>query len=222
VLASNARCQRTKEYRRNIMSSFVDFLEIRRLAEFIVDNEIDADAFCETILALAEKKRIHENALVDLLGDQIVLEAWFGIPGAARVAAGLGGIASAPGKWLGNKAAQGAQAIGNKVAQGASAVKGAVSNAYQGAKASVQAMGNKVAQGAQAVGNKVAQGAQAVKGAVGNAYNQAARAQAIKQVEDRVTGLYDALGALGYDRNTVDQMLVPLQQAMQQAKNPNP
>lgn len=195
------------------MKKFAEYAQTKCLAEFFVENEIDVEKFCDKVLYLAQNDKLDEDNL---------LEFWGGIPGMARNVmgkfGGLGALGGAAARGIGNAAS----AVGGAVGNAAGAVGRGIGNA-------ASAVGNTALNAGKAVTGAVGNAASAVGGAVGNAakgvantYTQgrdaAVKAQAVKQVQDRLQALYGDLAGTGLDKATVQQLLAPIQKQIQQAQ----
>jgi hypothetical protein len=157
------------------MLTFNEYKNFNDLANFIIEYNVDEDAFYKTIKKLVKKHG-------DNLSEEILSEAlpWgFGgvIPGIARGASAVGGALGGVAGDVGRAVGRGAQAVGR---------------------------------GAQAAGGAVADVARAGAERVGQHAQAAHQAQALKQVSDRLSGLQDAMLALGINQrqsqNVIDQV----------------
>ncbi len=174
------------------MQNFNQYHNVRQISEFLIERNINADVYCETVLRLAKAKKLDEQHL---------LEAWHDIFGkpvqtAARAAAGLGSLGAAGARAAGNAVGNAAQRGMNAGIAGANAVGGA---AQRGANA----IGNTAMSGANAVGGAMQRGASAVGNyandklnAAGRASNQAfdALGNAVDSGKNKVMGAANAVG----------------------------
>ena len=215
------------------MQKFSEFVQIRNLAEAIVDSGCDVEALCEGLVGIAQQKRLSE---------EVVLEAWYGkevynelfgigrgIAAAARgVGAGLGlggkvagdvGRAGLAGvDAVGQGAIDAGAAAGRGVAAGGRAIGGGLGWLGKKAMAGASAVGGAAAGAGRAVGGAAAGAGRAVGGYAKNAMDAGRRAEAVRQVNDRIKLLNGALGALGYGPQEVQQILAPLAQAVADAQ----
>lgn len=149
------------------MKSFASYAASRNLSEFIFENDINVDNFCESVLNFyAEDKSLNEQNLNELV---------------QKLARGVSGLFGGAGGMAGD-AVRGA---GGAIGSAARAVGGAISGA------------------ARAVGGA----AQAAGQYVGDKYEAGRRAEAIRQINDRVKGLESALVSLGLDKSQVSDFL---------------
>jgi hypothetical protein len=224
------------------MQKFNEFLNNKNLVEAIVDSEADVDALCNGILGLAQQGRLTEEMIVEAWYGEKLNEFWGGVPQAGRVAAGIGGgAARAAGDaaglagrglgWLGKKVMGGARsaagALGNVAKAGANAVGNVAGAGMNAANQAAGALGGAANQAAGALGGAAKAGANVLGGAANavggyakDKYQDAVKAQAQKQVKDRMDALYGDLAALGLDKNAVQQALAPLTQILQQQQQP--
>jgi hypothetical protein len=148
------------------MKGFADYATNRDLVEFIIDNNIDVEKFCESVIAMhTENENINEAVYNEFI---------------SSLARGLSGV------------------VGGALGMGKDAVVGA-KNAVVGAK-------NAVMGAAQAAGKYV-----------GDKYETGRRAEAIKQVNDRIKGLENALVSLGLDKSGVSDFLGKINAHLQNA-----
>jgi hypothetical protein len=119
------------------------------------------------------------------------------IENASRLARGAAGLGGMIGGALGS-AGRGVGAAGSSVGGGLRSAAGSVGNAISGA--------------AGAVGNAAKNAYGAAYGAVGDAgdavkssYQKHSSQQGVKQVMDRINGVYEAMKALGYDTNKLQK-----------------
>jgi hypothetical protein len=195
------------------MNKFSDFSEVKQIATFLVDNEIDVDAFCEMVLKLAENDNLTEAALYNefMMGR--------GIAAAARGLAGVGNLAAAPARWGAKKVGQAGQAVGNAAMSAGRAGMNAVNQAGQAVGNAAMSAGkagmNAVNQAGQAVGKGVMDAGRAVNSTMEHGRRQ----QAIKQGYDRIKMLYDSLEALGIPRANVSGPMGTIQMMLQTQQN---
>lgn len=178
------------------MKSFDQYAVIKDLSESIFDMDIDIDQFCENILSNIETSGI-EN----------FNEAWFGIPSAARavsgVLGGLGGMVGDAGSAIdraGTRLGQKAAGYGMQAMDKARSM-GQAAGRYLGDKY------NQASDYADRTGKAIAGAGRAAKQYAVDKYEQSARRQAVKQIEDRLHGLRDAMSALGVSSNQINSLL---------------
>jgi len=218
------------------MKQFSEFSEMKQMATFLVDNDIDVDAFCEMVLKLAENDNLTEAALYNEF-----MGMGRGIAAAARGLAGVGNLAAAPTRWGAKKVGQGYNAakqsaidagragmnkvnqFGQRVADtgraGVNAVNQFGQRVADAGRAGVDAVnqaGQRVGQGAMDAGRAVGRAGQAGMNAVNSTMEAGRRDQAIRQSYDRVKMLYDSLGALGLDRGKLSSYLQPIEMLIKQ------
>lgn len=93
---------------------------------------------------------------------------------------------------------------------------GALGDAGRAVGGAAISAAQKVGQAASAVGQKVGQAASAAGQYAGEKYAQGAKAQALKQVEDRLNGLQDAMLALGISQQNVNMTLKTIRKVVEQ------
>ena len=204
------------------MQKFSEFVQIRNLAEAIVDSGCDVEALCEGLVGIAQQKRLSE---------EVVLEAWYGkevynelfgigrgIAAAARgVGAGLGLGGKVAGD-VGRAGLAGVDAVGQGAIDAGAAAGRGVAAGGRAIGGGLGWLGKKAMAGASAVGGAAAGAGRAVGGYAKNAMDAGRRAEAVRQVNDRIKLLNGALGALGYGPQEVQQILAPLAQAVADAQ----
>jgi hypothetical protein len=182
------------------MKSFDQYTAIKDLAESILDHNIDIDQFCESIL-----DNIEENGVDNL--DEFYRPISSLARGAMGILGGLGGAAGDAGSAMDKAATR----IGQKAAgYGMSAMDKARSmgrSAYDRASSATQAVGKYASDKYGQASDYVDRTGKAVKQYASDKYQQGARAQAVKQIEDRLHGLRDAMSALGISPNQINSLL---------------
>lgn len=114
-------------------TSYAEYAQARRLATYIVENNLDIDYICEGILDMAQNGQLNEETL---------LEFWGGVPQMARGLQRAYGMLKRPVADAAGLAGQGLQAAGQGIANKASAMK-------QNVQGGLAAAGNYLAQGGE-------------------------------------------------------------------------
>ena len=182
------------------MKSFDQYAAVKDLAESILDHEIDVDQFCENILS-----NIEENGIDNL--DEFYRPISSMARGAMGILGGLGGMAGDAGSAANRATTRVGQNVAGYGMQAMDKARSMGRSAYDRASSATQAVGKYASDKYGQASDAIAGAGNAVKQSYIQGRDRTARAQAVKQIEDRLHGLRDAMSALGVSPNQINGLL---------------